>query len=61
MKSVASHGSLSLLFAMKVMISHFLSDAHKAMLHSLSSHFQVVVEFSLQFHRYIVVSRVMNF
>ncbi len=30
-------------------------------LHSLSSHFQVVVQFSLQFHRYIVVSRVMNF
>ncbi len=32
MKSVGSDGSLSLLFAMKVMISHFVSDAHKAMI-----------------------------
>jgi hypothetical protein len=32
MKSVGSHGSLSLLFVMKVMISHFVSDAHKTMI-----------------------------
>jgi hypothetical protein len=32
MKSVGSHGSLSLLFVMRVMISHFVSDTLKAMI-----------------------------
>jgi hypothetical protein len=29
MKSVGSHGSSSLLFMMKVLVRHFLSDSHK--------------------------------
>ncbi len=31
MKSVASHGSLSLLLKMSVMVWHFVSDTHKVM------------------------------
>ncbi len=31
MKSVKSHGSLSLLFMMKLMVWHFVSDSHKVM------------------------------
>jgi uncharacterized membrane protein YkvI len=31
MKSVGSHGSSSLLFMMKVMVCHFVSDSHEVM------------------------------
>jgi hypothetical protein len=31
MKSVGSHCSLSLLFVMKVMVQHFMSDSHKVL------------------------------
>jgi len=31
MNSVGSHGSLSLLFMMKVMVCHFVSDSHEVM------------------------------
>jgi hypothetical protein len=31
MNSVGSHGSLSLLFVMKVMVCHFVSDSHEVM------------------------------
>jgi len=31
MKSVGSHGSLSLLFVMKVMVWHFMSDSHRVL------------------------------
>jgi hypothetical protein len=52
MNSVGSHGSLSLLFMMKVMVCHFVSDSHEVMtalivvLPSI-----VVVEISLQLHQ----------
>jgi hypothetical protein len=31
MNSVGSHGSSSLLFVMKVMVCHFVSDSHEVM------------------------------
>ncbi len=31
MKSVASHGNLSLLFVMKMMVGHFVTNTHKVM------------------------------
>jgi hypothetical protein len=33
MKSVGSHSSSSLLFVVKVMVCHFVSDSHKVMVH----------------------------
>jgi hypothetical protein len=53
-KAVGSHGSSSLLFAMMMMVWHFVSAPHKVM----TALFLVlpsrcrVVEISLQFHRY---------
>jgi hypothetical protein len=52
MNSVGSHGSLSLLFVMKVMVCHFVSDSHEvmtALIVMLS--IIVVVEISLQLHQ----------
>jgi len=45
--------SLSLLFMMKVMTPHFVNDFYKVMTNSSSYYFQIiVVDISLQFHRY---------
>ncbi len=54
MKSLRSQSSLSLVFMMKVMVWHFLSDTHKVMtaLVAMLSQF-VVVQFSLSSHRYV--------
>jgi hypothetical protein len=46
MNSVGSHGSSSLLFMMKVTVSHFVSNSHEVMTALI-----VVVEISLQLHR----------
>jgi len=44
---------LSLLFMMKVMAPHFVNDSYKVMNNASSYYFQiVVVDISLQFHRY---------
>jgi hypothetical protein len=50
MKSVGSHGSLSLLFMMKVMVWDFVSNSHKLWLHSSMCYLKLLVEISLQFH-----------
>jgi hypothetical protein len=49
MKSVGSHGSLSLLFMMKVMVWDFVSNSHKLWLHSSMCYLKLLVEISLQF------------
>ncbi len=52
MNSVGSHGSLSLLFVMKVMVCHFVSDSHEVMTSLIVVlPLIVVVEISLQLHR----------
>jgi hypothetical protein len=52
MNSVGSHGSLSLLFVMKVMVCHFVRDSHEVMTALIVVlHLIVVVEISLQLHR----------
>jgi hypothetical protein len=52
MNSVGSHGSLSLLFVMKVMVCHFVSDSHEVMTALIVVlPLFVVVEISLQLHR----------
>jgi uncharacterized membrane protein YkvI len=52
MKSVGSHGSSSLLFMMKVIVCHFVSNSHEVMTAlSVVLPFSVVVEISLHFHR----------
>ncbi len=51
MNSVGSHGSLSLLFMMKVMICHFVSDSHEVMTALIVVLPIVVVEISLQLHQ----------
>jgi hypothetical protein len=51
--SVGSHGSSSLPFVMKVMVCHFVSDSHEVMTALIVMlHLIVVVEISLQLHRY---------
>jgi hypothetical protein len=57
MNSVGSHGTLSLLFVIKVMVCHFVSNSHKvmtALIVVLS--LIVVVEISLQLHQAYYVS-----
>jgi hypothetical protein len=49
MKSVGSHNSSSLLFVVKVIVCHFVSDSHKVM----TAH--IVILPSLQFHRYVLL------
>ncbi len=52
MNSVVSHGSSSLLFVMKVMVCHFVSDSHEVMTALIVVlPLIVVVEISLQLHR----------
>ncbi len=52
MNSVGSHGSSSLLFVMKVMVCHFVSDSHEVMtVLIVVLPLIVVVEISLQLHR----------
>ncbi len=49
---VGSHGSLSLLFVMKVMVCHFVSDSHEVMTALIVVlPLIVVVEISLQLHQ----------
>jgi hypothetical protein len=57
MKSVCSYGSSSLLFMMKVMVGHFVSDSHKVMTTLIVMLiFKSVVQISLQSHRYVPVT-----
>jgi hypothetical protein len=58
MNSVGSHGSLSLLFVVKVMVCHFVSDSHEVMTALIVVlPLIVVVEISLQLHRsYLLIS-----
>ncbi len=52
MNSVGSHGSLSLLFVMKVMVCYFVSDSHEVMTALIVVlPIIVVVEISLQLHQ----------
>jgi hypothetical protein len=52
MNSVASHGSSSLPFVMKVVVCHFVSDSHEVMTALIVMlPLIVVVEISLQLHR----------
>ncbi len=52
MNSVGSHGSSSLLFVMKVMVCHFVSDSHEVMTALIVVlPLIVVVEISLQLHQ----------
>ncbi len=55
MNSVGSHGSSSLLFVMKVMVCHFVSDSHDVMTAlNVVLPLIVVVEISLELHRSLV-------
>jgi hypothetical protein len=57
MNSVGSHGSSSLLFVMKVMVCHFVSDSHEVMTALIVVlPLIVVVEISLQLHRSFLLS-----
>ncbi len=57
MNSVGSHGSLSLLFVMKVMVCHFVSDSHEVMTALIVVlPIIVVVEISLQLHQAFLAS-----
>jgi hypothetical protein len=52
---VGSHGSSSLLFVMKVMVCHFVSDSHEVMIALIVVlPLIVVVEISLQLHQAIL-------
>ncbi len=52
MNSVGSYGSSSLLFGMKVMVCHFVSDSHEVMTALIAVlPLIVVVEISLQLHQ----------
>jgi hypothetical protein len=55
MSSVGSHCSSSLLFVMKVMVCHFVSNSHEVMTALIVVlPLVVVVEISLQLHRSII-------
>jgi hypothetical protein len=57
MNSVGSHSSLSLLFVMKVMVCHFVSDSHEVMTALIVMlPIFVVVEISLQLHQAFLAS-----
>ncbi len=58
MWSVGSHGSLSLLLMLKVMVRHFVSDTHKVMTALILAvlHLKYFAEFPLQSHRFVVPS-----
>jgi uncharacterized membrane protein YkvI len=54
---VGSHCSLSLLFVMKVMVCHFVSDSHEVMtVLIVVLPLIVVVEFSLRLHQALIPS-----
>jgi hypothetical protein len=53
MKSVESHGSSSLLFMMKVMVSHVVSDAHEVMTGIALIMFLLCCFVSSATHRYV--------
>jgi uncharacterized membrane protein len=56
MNLVGSHGSSSLLFAMKVMVCHFVSDSHEVMTALIGVlSLIVVVELSLQLHQALLL------
>jgi hypothetical protein len=56
MNSMGSHGSLSLLFVMKVMVCHFVSDCHEVMTALIVVlPIIVVVEISLQLPQALIV------
>jgi uncharacterized membrane protein YkvI len=55
MNSVGSHGSLSLLFVMKVMVCHFVSDSHEVMTALTVVLPLIVVEISLQLHQSLLL------
>jgi hypothetical protein len=57
MNSVGSHGSSSLPFVMKVMVSHFVSDSHEVMTALVVLPLIVVVEISLQLHQSLLYNR----
>jgi uncharacterized membrane protein YkvI len=58
MNLVGSHGSSSLLFVMKVMVCHFVSDSHEVMTALIVVlPLIVVVEISLQLHQAFGQSR----
>jgi hypothetical protein len=62
MNSVGSHGSLSLLFVMKVMVCHFVSDSHEVMTALIVMlPIIVVVEISLQTSSSFVSAVVVRF
>jgi hypothetical protein len=53
---VGSHGSLSLLFVMKVIVCHFVSDSHEVMTALIVVlPLIVVVEISLQLHQSLFI------
>ncbi len=57
MNLVGSHGSSSLLFVMKVMVCHFVSDSHEVMTALIVMlPLIVVVEISLQLHQALIPS-----
>jgi hypothetical protein len=57
MNLVGSHGSLSLLFVMKVMVCHFVSNSHEVMTALIVLlPLIVVVEISLQLYRSFFLS-----
>jgi hypothetical protein len=57
MNSVGSHGSLSLPFVMKVMVWHFVSDSDEVMTALIVVlPLIVVVEISLQLHRFLSIN-----
>jgi len=43
MKSVGSHDNSSLLFVIRVMVGHFVSDYRKLWLHSFSCQLEIVI------------------
>jgi hypothetical protein len=59
---VGSHGSLSLLFMMKVMVCHFVSDSHEVMTALIVVlPLIVVVEISLQLHQSLSLGYIVTF
>jgi hypothetical protein len=58
---VGSHGSSSLLFVMKVMVCHFVSNSHEVMTALIVMlPLIVVVEISLQLHRSVFAESVLG-
>jgi hypothetical protein len=61
MNLVGSHGSLSLLFMMKVMVCHFVSNSHEVMIALIVVlPLIVVLEISLQLHQSYICGCIQN-